>query len=238
MHINAKETITFLKVLLANPHLHDVNMKCLTDSTTAKAAMSDMAASSDEVLQVVRALWAVCLTRNIYLQVSWIPGDDNEWADDLSRHFGNDDWKLNPYYFQLISRQMYGSHAVEVDWMATQVNAQVPRYCSKHPDIGSLGNCYHFSWGECSDWGYVNPPWNEIQQVLRHIQSTKARCIVILPVWKKPWYTWVMQRASSRMNLGKGRDVYLPGDKWSARPVGAARWESMAVLLDMRQQDR
>ena len=60
--------------------------------------------------------------------------------------------------------------------------------------------------------GVVNPPWKKIQEVLRHISNTRARCIVILPIWKKPWYAWVMKHAQKWMNLGRGTDLFLPGD--------------------------
>ena len=39
-HINVKEIMTYLRVLLAHDEIHDVNLYCLTDSTVARTAMT------------------------------------------------------------------------------------------------------------------------------------------------------------------------------------------------------
>ena len=61
-HINVKETLTYLRVLLSHAEIHDVNLYCLTDSQVACTAMAHLASSSEEILQVVRAIWGICLT--------------------------------------------------------------------------------------------------------------------------------------------------------------------------------
>ena len=166
----------------------------------------------------------------------WLAGDQNQAAYELSRKFDNADWRPNPEYFRIIRQHIYQQHPVEMDWMATHANRQVKTYCSQYPDIESKGNCFTHHWGQTTDWGYVNPDFRNIRRVITHIEQTRARVIVVLPVWKhKVWYTRVMQHATRHMLLGCPADLYLPDDRGASRMTGPPSWDTMAVLLDFRQ---
>lgn len=47
----------------------------------------------------------LCLSLNTRLLVEWVPRDENELADELSRYHEPDGHQLNPQIFQMIDRQ-------------------------------------------------------------------------------------------------------------------------------------
>ena len=79
-------------------------------------------------------------------------------ADSLSMGFDNQS-KVDTlqYTFALIAEQMYGPHPSRSALDGNIQQYAGPTYCPMYPDIESKGNCYHYVWGECTEWGYVNP---------------------------------------------------------------------------------
>ena len=37
-----------------------------------------------------------------------------------------------------------------------------------------MGDAYWYHWGQCTEYGYVNPDFSQIPTVLDHMQNTKA----------------------------------------------------------------
>ena len=92
-----------------------------------------------------------------------------------------------------------------------------------------------YQWGKHTDWGYVNPDFRNIRQVLHHIETTKARVVIILPVWThKVWYTKALKHSQKHMFLGCPPDIYLPEDRGASRIEGSPPWDTIALLLDYR----
>ena len=46
------------------------------------------------------AIFAIGVNNQIRLELEWIPREENEFADYLSRIIDHDDWMLNPAVFQ------------------------------------------------------------------------------------------------------------------------------------------
>ena len=45
------------------------------------------------------AIFELCFSKNIKLEVEWIPRSQNEYADTISRIVDYDDWRLDPRIF-------------------------------------------------------------------------------------------------------------------------------------------
>ena len=75
----------------------------MTDNTTAVAYVRNMGGShSLSCNDITRQIWEWCVPRNIWLSISYIPGEINVIADQASRVFGDSaEWKL---YVDVFSR--------------------------------------------------------------------------------------------------------------------------------------
>ena len=45
------------------------------------------------------AIFELCLSHNIKLEMEWIPRSMNEYADTISRLIDYDDWSIDPHLF-------------------------------------------------------------------------------------------------------------------------------------------
>jgi len=68
------------------------------------------------------AIFTVCVYLQIRLEPEWIPRNENEFADYLSRVSDGDDWVLNPVVFQDLDAR-WGPHTV--DRFADVYNSQM-----------------------------------------------------------------------------------------------------------------
>ena len=84
-------------------------------------------------MEAVR-VFELCVTSQIHLEPEWIPREKNQLADYLSRIIDYDDWYLDPSMFVRLD-YLWGPHSV--DRFANHLNTHLPRFNSRHADIGS-----------------------------------------------------------------------------------------------------
>lgn len=89
---------------------------------TRSRALSDLAAN----------FWQYCLDRQISVTAEYLPGQDNQVADFLSRHFHDLSlWKLHTGVFADL-QSLWGPFSV--DLFASRLDHQLPRFFSWRPD--------------------------------------------------------------------------------------------------------
>ena len=119
---------------------------CL-DNTTAVSYINNLWGTvSKELLRLARALWMLCLERNIHLTAQHLPGRENIAADQESRSITDkSDWKLSERIFQKIDYQ-FGP--LEVDLFASRLSAQLPTFFSWRPDpLSQSTDAFLHDWG-------------------------------------------------------------------------------------------
>lgn len=133
-HINYLELKAVLLGLqsLCKEILHS-HIKVMTNNTTAVAYIWNMGgAHSLPYHYMAREIWDWCLTRNIWLTVSHIPGAHNVIADKASRVFDDSkEWKLDVEIFCKVIKHL---GTPEIDMFASRLNYQIVPYVSWHPD--------------------------------------------------------------------------------------------------------
>lgn len=91
------------------------------------------------------AIFKLAVHYNILIEPEWLPREQNEVADYLSRIVDYDDWGLSFPAFQLIESK-WGPHTV--DRFANSFNAKLPRFNSRFLDIGSEAvDSFTVDWG-------------------------------------------------------------------------------------------
>ena len=136
--------------------------------------------SRKAILQVeALAIFGVCVSSCIRLEPEWIPREENEKADFISRLVDHDDWRLNPAVFRELDRK-WGPHSI--DRFADMHNHQVQRFNSRYWNPGSEAvDAFTCDWsGEINWWC---PPPFLIPRLLRHAQATRAAGTLVAPQW-------------------------------------------------------
>ena len=77
-----------------------------------------------------RSLTDICtlMNRAIHIEPEWIPREQNEIANYISRIVDYDDWFVNPAVFAWVN-ELWGPHTV--DRFASHYNTQLPRFNSR-----------------------------------------------------------------------------------------------------------
>ena len=135
-----------------------------------------------------KELWSWCLTKNVTLRASHLPGILNERADE---EFMKDrsDWMLCPEIFRTIQAQL---GPLEIDLFASRLTKQLPTYVSWRPDPEALEtDAFSMNWNGLK--AYANPPWNMISRVLGQVRQQEATIVLVAPVWKtQAWYSLLL----------------------------------------------
>ncbi|KAK3243136.1 hypothetical protein CYMTET_47193 [Cymbomonas tetramitiformis] len=119
---------------------------------------------------------------DIELQARYIRSEANEWADRLSRDRDLDDWRLNRRWFRWAEAEW---HRHVVDWFASELSAQLPRYYAQWCDPGCEEvDSLAYSWQGDVTW--VNPSWHLLGEVAHKLQEEGVQ--VYWPI-DNAWYS-------------------------------------------------
>ena len=110
------------------PKLKNCRVRWLTDNQNVVRIV--LYGSRKPILQEeALAIFATGVNNRIRLEPEWIPREENEFADYLSRIVDHDDWMLNPVVFQELD-VMWGPHTI--DRFADVHNRQLERFNSRY----------------------------------------------------------------------------------------------------------
>jgi hypothetical protein len=186
-HINYKELLTVLLALRSfGDRVRGQHLQVLTDSVTAAAYINNMGGPIQNLSELSEVIWTEVLAKNLIISCKHIRGVTNTTADMLSRLSTQYEWKLNPYYFQVID-QMWGPHTI--DRFASYSTAQLPRYNSRFLDPATVGVDALAQTNWCKENNFVNPPFRLLDKVLDLVIRQKAWATIIAPKWTgQIWY--------------------------------------------------
>lgn len=145
----------------------------------------DRGGSKAEHLQEIclRLFWR-CKSLQIDLVPDWVPRDQNQFADYLSKLKDVDDFGLQPEVFHEIVRR-FGQ--LDVDRFASAHNALLPVFYSEVWSPHSAGaNAFTASWSGVRN--YCFPPPKLVARVLEHAQECRAEMVLVILDW--PGQSW------------------------------------------------
>ena len=151
-----------------------------SDNSTAVAYIDHMGAThSKSMNHLTKYIWLWCISRNIWLSATHIPGSDNEVADLYSRNFReNSEWLLRKDLFLLICDHL---RIPNIDLFASRLNKQIKNYVSWYPDPDALAiDTFSFDWGPFFYYGF--PPFCLLSKLMAKIRTDSARGIFIVPL--------------------------------------------------------
>jgi hypothetical protein len=135
--------------------------------------------------RIARKIWLELEQRKVFMVVSYINTKENP-ADALTRGVTNKrqlldcEVQIKPEVFEWL--KTCGPFVPWIDWFASYVNAQLPRYFSWNRDPAAEAvDAFNFDWGGTE--GYMFPPFTLIPRILRKITEDRASILLIHPYW-------------------------------------------------------
>merc|ERR1712002_924426 len=189
LHINSLELHAVFLALQSFEDLvkgHSVLVR--SDNMTVVAYINHQGGThSLSLCRLTLSLWDWCLSRQIHLSATHIPGEDNLLADFLSRgSFLPSEWMLNNSVFRSVCQVL--SPPPEIDLFASLLNFQLPRYCSRSRDPQAWRvDTMSFPWSGLHLYAF--PPFSMIPRVLEKVVQDEAELALIAPYWpRRPWF--------------------------------------------------
>ena len=121
-------------------------MKWFTDNQNVSRIVTVSSRKPAAALQAVAVeIFRIAWDNSISLEPEWIPREQNQLADYISRLVDQDDWMLNPDIFRSLD-YLWGPHTV--DRFASGHNAQLQRFNSLFWNPGSEAvDAFTVDWG-------------------------------------------------------------------------------------------
>ena len=160
------------------PKLQNERVRWFTDNQNVVRIVH--CGSKKPVLQQeALAIFEASVGARIRLEPEWIPREENQIADYISRITDYDDWSLNPMIFKELDR-VWGPHTIDrfADWC----NNQVPRFNSRYYCPGTEAiDAFTCDWGHDTNWWC--PPLFLVPRLLKHAKLTRAKGTLVIPRW-------------------------------------------------------
>jgi hypothetical protein len=138
---------------------------------------------------------------DLTLDIVWVPREENQHADWLSKAMSNDRWSLNPEMFTWIEEQFGVRHSV--DAMAAPHNVMsrdgvdLPFFSKWRCRDAEKGG--DFFQQDLARWDhlFVNPDFRDLNATITHLQQSEATVTLIVPSsfvraqHMQPWFSKV-----------------------------------------------
>ena len=155
------------KILL---HTDNKNVEQIIKVGSKKQELQDIA------IEIVET----CDKRKVILESQWIPREQNEKADWLSRRYDNDDWGVQTWAFNAMEKR-YGKYTY--DRFATDYNRKCDQFNSKYWCKSTQGiDAFSFNWQNEVNW--MVPPPKLITKTIYKIKKDNAKGTLVVPEWK------------------------------------------------------
>ena len=179
-----RELVAVKRVLLSVvDKLNNSRIRWFTDNQNVARIL--MVGSGKGQLQAeALKIFALSMSRAIHIEPEWIPREQNEIADYISRIVDYDDWFINPAVFAWVN-EFWGPHTV--DRFANNYNTQLPRFNSRFLcPRGEAVDAFTVDWSGENNWWC--PPPVLIPRVVRHAELCKASGTLVVPCWESAPY--------------------------------------------------
>ena len=163
---------------LANT-LQGHNIQWYTDNKNV-VSLIHRGSMNPELQAVAEQIVDVCSANSISVNPVWVPREQNQLADYVSRLNGVDDWGISTPIYKWLNN-MWGPFTI--DRFATWYNTKCSRFNSRFWNPGCENvDAFAQNWGAENNW--VVPSPSQIIRAWRHFYICKARGVMLVPLWK------------------------------------------------------
>jgi hypothetical protein len=186
---------------------------------------------------LARELFWFCIEFNIRLIIEWVPREENEVADEISKWLIPDDNAISIPYFNMLNLR-WGPHTC--DLFSSNMNNLCSKFYSLHWCRDTSGvNCFGFDWSDDNCW--IHPPFRIIGKIWRKLMRHGCKATIIIPLWTSS--TWWRLIAPDSVHLSNyvvdwlwvprnDPYVFVPNSASGSRSTPAPNWQLMALRVD------
>jgi hypothetical protein len=169
-------------------------------------------ASGGMLLKATRAIFSLLTVMDIRLQISHVPGVENNFTDALSRMDTAGDYSLSQDLFRRATARL--SITPTIDLFATAANHKLPRYASlagRHAGSAETIDALSIPW--TGETPYLFPPVQLIPRVLQKLRMDGVKeAVLVCPHWpSQPWWPLMRESLVSMVALGDSQAVLRRG---------------------------
>ena len=162
-----RELLGVITVLESFPcFLRSQTIKWYTDNQGVVAIVNKGSMKPDLQILAVR-IFKFCRENCISIQMEWLPREQNQGADTISKINDTDDWSVTKDFFDYMNK-MWGP--VDIDRFASYKHHHLTVFYSKYYTPGSSGvDAFAYNWKGVNNWWA--PPVKDIIMTLKHIHG-------------------------------------------------------------------
>ena len=152
-------------------HLRNSSVTFYTDNQNAVSIVQKGSRIID-LQQLALDIFNCCVQNNISVHVNWIPRDENEKADLLSRIIDVDDWGISVEFFEFLDT-LWGPHTY--DRFANVDNTKIRKFSSLYWNPGtSAVDVFTCHWASDNNW--LVPPVSLVCKCINHLVKCIFSC--------------------------------------------------------------
>ena len=201
-----------VKIFLSQTSWSDCAVLFQLDNQVAVRCLNRQGSSRSAILlAVTESIFLLASARRLALSAQYLPGQENVWADALSRRRATStEWSLSQQAFQRLS-DVYGRP--QVDLFAHPDNHRLPLFLTRHfPTTAGGPDALLEDWNR---WQFVYlfpPPTTQLMlRVCQKLGQFRGKVLLIAPRWVvQPWFAFLLQWCPNPRPLLPG-DVRGPG---------------------------
>ena len=160
-------------------HLQHEAVEVRTDNFNATKII-EKGSRKPHVHSIALDIFKICTQHDILLKTTWIPREQNQYADRLSKMTDTDDWSIDQETFNHICQQL---GQPTFDRFADEHNHKTQSFNSRYLCPNTAGtNAFSQNWSH-TQLNWLCPPIKDIPATIRHAKACKARGILVTPHW-------------------------------------------------------
>ena len=177
-------------------------------------------------------IFQICTQHDILLHPIWIPREQNQYADHLSKLTDTDDWSIDGETFSYLCQE-FGQP--EFDRFADDNNHKVPRFNSRFHCPNTSGvNAFTQDWSDV-ELNWLCPPVKFICSTLHHARLCKAKGILLVPQWPSSHFWTLIHNGRAFEHFVKSYriiDPFYTSTAESCQFKGFLSFHAIALLID------
>ena len=212
-------------------HIRHEAVEIRTDNKNA-ARIIEKGSRRPHLQDLAVHIFEICTQNDILLHPIWIPREQNQYADYLSKLTDTDDWTIDNETFTYLCQE-FGYP--QFDRFADDLNCKTPRFNSLYYCPNSSGiNAFAHDWSDVS-LNWLCPPIKLISSTLRHMRLCHARGIILIPQWPSSYFWPLFHNGTSFGSFIKDYrivDPYYYSSSEKCKFKGFLSFHAIAFLTD------
>ena len=196
------------------------------------ARILDVGSAKNHLQDLALQIFSIRVQNDIKIIPHWIPREENEEADAISKLWDTDDWGIDPETFAHIQTQ-FGP--LDIDRFANTSNAKLTRFDARFYCPGcETANTFTANWSGVSNWWC--PPIALIGDTLKHAKLCHARGVLLVPEWPSAYF-WPLLTPNGKTFYSFVKDTlvldpfYMTSVQTDTVFRGFAPFRSLALLM-------